>query len=869
MLRRFSTWSFVGRAIASRTRRARIARSPRLLVPIALLLLMGAGARVAAQPIVQSNFSSTTGLTLNSAATTNSTVSGEGTVVRLVAGGNNDRGSVFTSAPVSVGSGFSTTFNFRISSPGGISDGTGVGADGLAFVLQRIGATALGGTGEGIGYSGLSPSVAVEFDTWLNGHDPNSNHVGVNTNGNLTSLTTTAVTPNFDNGARWTAWIDYNGTTLEVRASTDGLRPTTALLSQTVNLATTLGGTTAYLGFTAATGGATGVHDVLSWALLDSYAASGITMFTWNGTGAWTDTARWNPTAVPTSSDIALVGSGVASLTAAQSIRSLQFSGGTIGGSQQLTLLGRSEWTAGTLSGTASLKVDTGATLVLSGPGNKAIANAEAGATSGPSLVNQGTISWTGGTLASGTGATFANHSGATFSTTFDGTLAHSQGGNRPVFNNAGTFSKPEGTGTTDIQASFNNTGTVTVSAGTLKLSGGGTSTGTVNIGNTAALQIASDYTISTGAQVSGNGTLQLVSGNLALGGSLGVAQFTQTGGLLTGSQTFMRNVAWQAGEWNATTTRETTTVASGGNLTISGTGSRNFNFRTLEIASGGTATWQSGSLRTGNGGGIVNRGTFIDQNATANAFENPTVASGFGGTASFTNEGTYRKTGAGTTTFNVPFTNTGTIQVSGGSLVFNSTFDNRGAFGVADGGTAKFTSAVTFPASTPLKGTGTIDAPQVTAEGQVAPGSSPGSLTITGNLTLVATSTLLIELAGATQGTGYDYLSVGGSATLAGQLNVSFLGGYQWHLPTTSTFTVLNATGGLTGAFANVANGSRLATPDNAATFKVSYGTGSAFAANSVVLSDFIVAVPEPSTYVMLAAGSAIILLSLRRRKR
>ncbi len=869
MLRRSSTLFHVGRFVAPGTASPRLRPLRNLFASAAALLLVAASARLAAQPVVQPNFSSTSGLTLNSSATANSTVTGEGTVVRLVAGGTNDSGSVFTSAPVSVGSGFSTTFSFRISSPGGASDGTGVGADGLAFVLQRIGSTALGGTGEGIGYSGLSSSVAVEFDTWRNAHDPNSNHAGVNTNGNLTSLSTAAATPNFDNAAKWTAWVDYNGTTLELRTSTNGLRPSTALLAQNLNLATTLGGTTAFLGFTAATGAATGVHDVLSWALLDSYAASGITMFTFSGTGAWTDTARWNPSAVPTSSDVAILGSGAATLTSAESVRSLQFSGGTLGGSQPLTLLGRSEWSAGTLAGTASLKVNPGATLVISGSANKLIAHGDAAATAGPSLVNQGTISWTGGTLASGTNASFANNSGATFTTTFDGTLAHSQGGSRPVFTNAGTFSKVEGSGTTDIQATFSNTGTITVSAGTLKLSGGGNSTGSVNIGNTATLQIASDYTISSAAQVTGNGTLQLASGTLALSGSLGVAQFTQNGGQLTGSQTFTRNATWQAGDWNASAAGGTTTVASGGSLTISGTGSRNFNFRTLEIASGGTATWQSGTLRTGNGGGIVNRGTFVDQNASANSFESPTAANGFGGTASFNNEGTYRKTGAGTTSFNVPFINTGTIQVSGGSLVFNSTFDNRGAFGVADGGTAKFTSPITFPSTTPLKGTGTIDAPQVTAEGQVAPGSSPGSLTVTGNLTLVSTSTLLIELAGATQGTGYDYLSVGGSAALAGQLSVSFLGGYQWILPTTSTFTILNATGGLTGAFANIANGARLATADGGATFLVNYGSGSAFAANSVVLSEFIVAVPEPSTYAMLVAGSAIILLSLRRRKR
>ena len=41
------------------------------------------------------------------------------------------------------------------------------GADGIAFVIQPL-ASDLGGTGGGIGYQGIDPSVAVEFDTWNN-----------------------------------------------------------------------------------------------------------------------------------------------------------------------------------------------------------------------------------------------------------------------------------------------------------------------------------------------------------------------------------------------------------------------------------------------------------------------------------------------------------------------------------------------------------------------------------------------------------------------------------------------------------------------------------------------------------------------------
>jgi hypothetical protein len=52
------------------------------------------------------------------------------------------------------------------------------GADGLAFVLQPIN-TGQGSAGLGIGYAGITPSVAVEFDTYQNASDPADDHVAI------------------------------------------------------------------------------------------------------------------------------------------------------------------------------------------------------------------------------------------------------------------------------------------------------------------------------------------------------------------------------------------------------------------------------------------------------------------------------------------------------------------------------------------------------------------------------------------------------------------------------------------------------------------------------------------------------------------
>ena len=59
-----------------------------------------------------------------------------------------------------------------------------MGADGMAFVLQPLNLNA-GGLGNGIGYGGISPSLAVEFDTFDNSQfgDGAADHIAIQSNG--------------------------------------------------------------------------------------------------------------------------------------------------------------------------------------------------------------------------------------------------------------------------------------------------------------------------------------------------------------------------------------------------------------------------------------------------------------------------------------------------------------------------------------------------------------------------------------------------------------------------------------------------------------------------------------------------------------
>lgn len=223
-----------------------------------------------AQTVIRyQDFSSQAGLTVTDGVVVN------GSIV-LASDRQDRRGAFFTTAQHDV-TDFSAVFQFRITSPGGISDGTAAGADGLAFVIQRAGAAQIGSFGSGLGYGGIANSLAVEFDTFRNSNDPSSNHIGVNTGGNMTSLTTVDIATAFDNGTLWTVWVDYNGTTLEVRISDGVTRPTgEATLAYNVNLNTVLGGSTAHIGFTAATASAFGNHEVLSFAFTDTFQANGL-----------------------------------------------------------------------------------------------------------------------------------------------------------------------------------------------------------------------------------------------------------------------------------------------------------------------------------------------------------------------------------------------------------------------------------------------------------------------------------------------------------------------------------------------------------------------------------------------------------------
>ncbi len=152
----------------------------------------------------------------------------------------------------------------------GTKDATG--ADGFAFVLKDTNATnaaltgGVGGAGGGIGYGALSPSVAIEFDTWDNGgNDIPADHTSLHYNGNsalsvVPAISLSSIGANVEDGLSHTARIVWTpgDTTLSLYFD-NVLR-----FSHRVDLRNTIFGGKSKVnwGFTCSTGGSSNLQQI-------------------------------------------------------------------------------------------------------------------------------------------------------------------------------------------------------------------------------------------------------------------------------------------------------------------------------------------------------------------------------------------------------------------------------------------------------------------------------------------------------------------------------------------------------------------------------------------------------------------------------
>jgi hypothetical protein len=304
-------------------------------------------------------------------------------------------------------------------------------------------------------------------------------------------------------------------------------------------------------------------------------------------------------------------------------------------------------------------------------------------------------------------------------------------------------------------------------------------------------------------------------------------------------------------------------TLANGG-AALTGGGSKVFaGTRRLELR-GSSSTWTAGAVSMGGDGATW-------QNAPGSTF---TVTgpgrslTDAGNTATFLNDGTLTLNldfPANTLTLSPGTTrNTGTLQVLQGTLSLTTNYIQTSGVTRLAGGALSTSTPLDIQGGT-LEGNGTI-AGSVQCAGTLSPGLSPGRLTINGNLALQPGARARIELGGLVQGTSYDFSDVTGTVTLAGSLLPGLLPGFEGAISGSDQFTVLERTSGLAlaGAFANVASGGRVPVNPGMGTMAVSYGAGSAFGAQRVVLHDFQPIVPETTFNVSGTAQGGTIALDI-----
>jgi len=214
---------------------------------------------ISANPSVNfANGFTATGMTFNSVAKLS------GTRLRLTDGGTYEGTSAFYNTPVNVQS-FTTNFSFQLTNPN---------ADGFAFVIQNAGTTALGPMGGGLGYGpdlpsgtpGIPKSLAVKFDLYNNsGEGTNSTGLYVNGASPTIPATNLAGGVNLHSGDVFNVQLSYDGTTLTLTIMDQNVPSDTFTTSWPVNIPSTTGNNTAYVGFTAGTGGLTATQEIISW----------------------------------------------------------------------------------------------------------------------------------------------------------------------------------------------------------------------------------------------------------------------------------------------------------------------------------------------------------------------------------------------------------------------------------------------------------------------------------------------------------------------------------------------------------------------------------------------------------------------------
>ena len=474
---------------------------------------------------------------------------------------------------------------------------------------------------------------------------------------------------------------------------------------------------------------------------------------------------------------------------------------GVLNGTGTLTGTGSNfSWVNGTLNG--AFTVASSVTTTISGTDQKLLQSPGGNGTTTLVLAGPTTLA-SGSTLTlSGTGVTLTNTN--TFTAQPGSTITAQACCVSPAqFVNQGTFVVPassSGTQSAIINAvDFNDQGTTSIGSNSIL----DLQTAPSTFATGVTFNGAGKLQIDNSANVQLNGTINLGSGTTFQLGSPGLYGVLSGKGTLTGSgSTF---------SWIDGTVNGTFTVASSVHTNISGSDQKllqspgGSGSTTLTLG-GSTTLSGTGLVLSGGGAFLNNTGTFTPQ-----AGSTITAQSCCASAAQLNNKGKLVvSVGAGNTfsLSSVAFNNSGTVMLNSGTMQFGDPgYTQTAGSTVLNGGAlTSTTSAILNLKGGKLTGKGTITASVQNAAlidpGTTTPGE--GLLKIVGNYTQTSAGTLRVDIKGTTAGVSYDQLSVSGTATLNGTLDIMTASGFT--PTTTDQFIVVKATT-RTGTFTTLLN--------------------------------------------------------------
>lgn len=367
---------------------------------------------------------------------------------------------------------------------------------------------------------------------------------------------------------------------------------------------------------------------------------------------------------------------------------------------------------------------------------------------------------------------------------------------------------------------------------------------GTLQIGNGVAGSLNSSSAVSVAAgaflavnQATGSSFANTVANNGTINGAEGSGITNTFSGIISGTGAFNQTGAGVSILSNANTYTGATTV-SAGELDVNGSTAANSAVSVNGGILGGSGTVKGNVVVTN---GTINGNGLILAGASATTFSGNSSLSG---TATF-NNGISTASGilsiTGTTTSNVGVIHGATLN-NGGKVIGNVNVSGL------------------------LNGNGTVNGIlTIKSGGELAPGNSPGTQTVVGDLIVESLAKVSMQLDSLAS---YDQISVTGAVTLAGTLDLT-LGS----ITNGNVFTLIEKAGTsalISGTFGSVTVSGSAVTLSSSNTFIVgnqtydlSYAGGDG---NDLTLS--VLAVPEPSTWAMLVGGIGMLALGRRLRR-